>query len=90
MTDFKNSTAVPDLPRPSAGHVPIPEQAALSRAVPIEFVAEYRGCSTHEIRRLKRLGKTPKPLNTGGRRLYWRLGDVVAWVNGMAEEDAAA
>jgi hypothetical protein len=54
MTDFKN----------------IPERAALSRAVPIEFVADYRGCSVHEIRRLKRLGQMPAPLKTGGRR--WR------------------
>ncbi|MGY3344680.1 MULTISPECIES: helix-turn-helix transcriptional regulator [unclassified Bradyrhizobium] len=72
MTDFKN----------------IPEKAALSRAVPIEFVADYRGISTHEIRRLKRLGQMPAPLKTGGRRLYWRLGDIVAWVDGMAEVQA--
>ncbi|MGY4351236.1 putative DNA-binding transcriptional regulator AlpA [Bradyrhizobium sp. GM7.3] len=68
----------------------IPERAALSRAVPIEFVAEYRGCSTYEIRRLKRLGQMPAPLKTGGRRLYWRLSDVVAWVDGMATHSEVA
>jgi hypothetical protein len=29
----------------------LPERAANSRTVDIKFVAEYRGCSTHEIRR---------------------------------------
>jgi predicted DNA-binding transcriptional regulator AlpA len=62
----------------------LPERASQSRAVDIKFVAEYRGCSTHEIRRLKRVGQMPAPLKTGGRRLYWRLGDIVAWVEGMA------
>jgi predicted DNA-binding transcriptional regulator AlpA len=67
----------------------LPERAAKSRAVDIKFVAEYRGCSTHEIRRLKRVGQMPPPLKTGGRRLYWRLGDIVAWVEGMAQPEAA-
>jgi predicted DNA-binding transcriptional regulator AlpA len=67
----------------------IPERAAMNRAVDIEFVAEFRGCSTHEIRRLKRTGQMPPPLRTGGRRLYWRLADIVAWVEGMAQPTAA-
>jgi predicted DNA-binding transcriptional regulator AlpA len=67
----------------------LPERAANSRTVDIKFVAEYRGCTTHEIRRLKRVGQMPPPLKTGGRRLYWRLGDIVAWVEGMAQPEAA-
>ena len=73
MTDFAN----------------IPERAAMNRAVDIDFVAEFRGCSTYEIRRLKRAGQMPAPLNTGGRRLYWRLADIVAWIEAMAEPKAA-
>lgn len=64
----------------------LPENLARRRLLGIEQVAEFVGRSVPEIRRLVRLGEFPKPLKLNGRRLSWRTGDVVDYVDGKAAQ----
>jgi predicted DNA-binding transcriptional regulator AlpA len=52
----------------------------------IEPTAEFVGRSVPEIRRLIRLGLFPKPLKLNGRRLSWRIGDLIDWIDSKAEQ----
>jgi predicted DNA-binding transcriptional regulator AlpA len=68
----------------------LPETVSRHRLVGIDGAAEFVGRSVPEIRRLVRLGLFPKPLKLNGRRLSWRVGDIVDWINAKATEQQTA
>jgi predicted DNA-binding transcriptional regulator AlpA len=64
----------------------LPESALRRRLVNTETAAEYVDRSVPEIRRLVRGGKFPKPIKLNGRRLSWRLGDLMDYVDNKSQE----
>jgi predicted DNA-binding transcriptional regulator AlpA len=68
----------------------LPEAVTRKRLLGIEPTAEFVGRSVPEIRRLIRLGLFPKPLKLNGRRLSWRLGDIVDWIDSKTEPKKTA
>jgi predicted DNA-binding transcriptional regulator AlpA len=64
----------------------LPDVVTRRRLLGIEPTAEFVGRSVPEIRRLIRLGLFPKPLKLNGRRLSWRIGDLIDWIDSKAEQ----
>jgi predicted DNA-binding transcriptional regulator AlpA len=67
----------------------MPEAIARRQLLNTEQTAAFVGRSVPEIRRLVPLGLFPKPLKLNGRRLSWRLGDLVDWIDSKVEEQKA-
>ncbi len=65
----------------------LPENLARRRLLNIQQTAGFVGRSVVEIRRLSMLGAFPKPLKLNGRRLSWRVGDVVDWIDSKARAE---
>jgi predicted DNA-binding transcriptional regulator AlpA len=63
-----------------------PESALRRRLVNTETAAEFIDRSVPEVRRLVRSSKFPKPIKLNGRRLSWRLGDLMDYVDGKSQE----
>jgi hypothetical protein len=64
-------------------------QGPQKRLRDIDWVAAFYGCSTHEIRRRKRLGLIPRPIRPGGRKLFWIESDLESDVE-LKKQGAAA
>jgi predicted DNA-binding transcriptional regulator AlpA len=66
----------------------LPDSIARRQCVGIEGAAKFVDRSVPEIRRLVRLGLFPKPFKFNGRRLSWRMGQLVDWIDSKANEAA--
>jgi predicted DNA-binding transcriptional regulator AlpA len=64
----------------------LPDSIARQRLLNTEQTAQFVGRSVPEIRRLLPLGLFPKPLKLNGRRLSWRIGDLIDWIDAKAKE----
>jgi predicted DNA-binding transcriptional regulator AlpA len=58
----------------------LPEKLALKCVLRASDAAHFCGVSLSHFRRLHSRGKLPRPIKLGERRLGWRLGDLVAWL----------
>jgi predicted DNA-binding transcriptional regulator AlpA len=64
--------------------VDIPAELARKRLIDIEQVATLIGRSHWEVRRLYKAGAFPQPLKINNRRLNWRLGDILDYIDSKA------
>ena len=60
----------------------LPEQLALHCVLRASDAARFCGVSVSHFRRLHARGQLPRPIRLGERRLGWRLGDLVKWLQG--------
>lgn len=59
----------------------LPLDSAGRRVLRAAETAAFLGISVVHLRRLNRRGFVPAPIQLGERRLGWRLGDLIAWVD---------
>ena len=59
----------------------LPEALALQCVLRTKEAAKFCGVSVSHFRRLHSRCELPKPIRLGERRLGWRLGDLIAWLN---------
>jgi predicted DNA-binding transcriptional regulator AlpA len=58
----------------------MPETIAMHCVLRANDAARFCGVSLSHFRRLHSRGQLPLPIRLGERRLGWRLGDLVAWL----------
>ncbi len=68
----------------------LPDDLARRRLLNTEQVAAFVNRSVPEIRRLITTGTFPKPFRLNSRRLSWRLGDIVDWIDSKTEPTQTA
>jgi predicted DNA-binding transcriptional regulator AlpA len=71
------------------GLTSLPPELARSRVLNSHEAAALVNMSLPHWRRLYRMGKVPKPMLVGARKLGWRTGDLVDWLAARAEKAAA-
>ena len=59
----------------------LPDELERNRFVTPAQAAEFSGFSLPHIRRLYRTGQMPPPICLSGRKLGWKLGTLLAWVD---------
>jgi predicted DNA-binding transcriptional regulator AlpA len=64
----------------------LPESVIRKRLIDIDTAAQFISRSVPEIRRLVRIGQFPKPIKLNGRRLSWRLGELLDWIDTKAKK----
>lgn len=67
----------------------LPSEMNRARVLSSAQAAELTGFSLSHFRRLCRSGKVPKPVQLGGRKLGWRFGALVDWIEAESNDRAA-
>jgi predicted DNA-binding transcriptional regulator AlpA len=67
----------------------LPSDVTQHRVLDSKEAAAFLNLSVPHFRRLYRAGAVPKPLAIGARKLGWRCGDLVAWLDQRAKAAAA-
>jgi predicted DNA-binding transcriptional regulator AlpA len=62
----------------------LPPDIGRQRVLNSQQAAQICGFSLPHWRRLYRVGKVPKPLQIGDRKLGWRAGDLLDWLAAKA------
>ncbi len=66
----------------------IPDEMARRRIIPTKAAAELLGFSVPHFRRLYRTNRVPQPLIIGARKLGWRVGDLLDFVEAKVSSSA--
>jgi predicted DNA-binding transcriptional regulator AlpA len=66
----------------------LPPEIARHRVIGTADSAAFAGFSTVHWRRLYKAGLAPKPVQLGGRKLGWRVGDLIDWLASHKREAA--
>ncbi|AOG06376.1 helix-turn-helix transcriptional regulator [Bosea sp. RAC05] len=59
----------------------LPPEIARRRVLDTELAATFCGQSVPNWRKLRADGKLPKAICLGGKKLGWRLGDLIDWLD---------
>jgi predicted DNA-binding transcriptional regulator AlpA len=66
----------------------MPDEIMRRRIIPTKAAAEFLGFSVPHFRRLYRTNRVPQPLLIGARKLGWRLGDLLDFVEAKVSSSA--
>lgn len=58
-----------------------PAEIARKRVLPTEKAAEFCGQSLANWRKLRTEKKLPQAIRVGGKKLGWRVGDLIDWLD---------
>lgn len=62
----------------------LPPEIVRNRVLGTDDSAAFCGISVPHWRRMYRKGLVPAPLKLGTRKLGWRVGDLIEWLEGRA------
>lgn len=62
----------------------LPPEIARKRVLPTELAAEFCGQTVWNWRKLRASNKLPNAIRLGGKRLGWRVGDLIDWLDQQA------
>ncbi|MBN9438235.1 hypothetical protein [Bosea sp. (in: a-proteobacteria)] len=62
----------------------LPAEIARKRVLPSVTAAEFCGQTIENWRKLRQKGKLPAPIRLGGKKLGWRIGDLIDWLDRQA------
>ncbi|QEL21696.1 hypothetical protein FQV39_03200 [Bosea sp. F3-2] len=62
----------------------LPAEIARKRVLPSETAAEFCGQTIENWRKLRQQGKLPAPITLGGKKLGWRIGDLIDFIDAKA------
>jgi prophage regulatory protein len=68
----------------------LPPDLGRYRILDTPDTSEFVGLSVAELRRKRRSGDFPAPIQIGARKHGWRIGDLIDWLESRSQAKAAA
>ena len=72
-----------------SNHEHLPTDLARLRVIGSAEAAAFCNISLPHFRRMYRTGKAPAPIRLSERKLGWRVGDLIAWLDAAPTRKAA-